>query len=101
MKFIKKYLKLFICIAAIILTIIVFFLSQRGSSLESGVLKKWLAASDGARAAAVRVLTASDLNTDMIVACVTKMAQLPESAEFAVSDAVRLCNMGIQLKENN
>lgn len=101
MKFIEKYFKLFVYVAVVIVSIVVFFLSQRGSVLESGTLKNWLAASDTARVAAVKVLTASSENADLISACVTKMAQLPDSAEFSVSDAVRLCGLAVQLKENN
>lgn len=101
MNFIKKYFKLFICVAVVIGTIIVFFLSQRSSTLESGTLKNWLAASDKSRIAAVKILTASEENVDLTTACVTKMAQLPDAAEFAISDAVRLCGLGAKLKENN
>lgn len=101
MQFIKKYLKLFIGIGVLVLGVVVFFMAQRTSELESGNLKKWLSVSNERRTTAVRVVNASDENVELIVACVNKMAMLPDSGEFMVSDAVRLCSMGIQLKENN
>ena len=38
---------------------------------------------------------------ELIVQCVDKMSTFNDSSEFAVRDAVKLCNMGIQLRENN
>ena len=100
MNFFKKYLKIFIGIAVLILAVIVFFFAQRSNDLESGTLKNWRAASTERRTAAAKILTASDQHLQLIVACVDKMATLPDSGEMAVRDAVSLCYTGIQLKEN-
>lgn len=101
MKFIKKYFKLFIGCSVLIMGIFVFLLAQRGGNLESGTLQNWKSASAIRRFTAVQVLNASDENIELIVSCVDKMSKLPNSADFVVSDAVRLCTMGIQLKTNN
>lgn len=101
MKFIKKYFKLFIGCSVLIMGIFVFLLAQRGGNLESGTLQKWKSAPIARRFTAVQVVNASDENTELIVSCVDKMSELPNSSDFAVSDAVRLCAMGIQLKANN
>ena len=37
---------------------------------------------------------------NLLVACVDKMARLPDSSEMAIRDAVSLCHTGIQLKDN-
>lgn len=100
MNFVKKWLKVFIGIAALIMVIIVAFFAMRSNDLEGGTLKNWRAASVDRRAAAARILTASDDNTELIVACVDKIATLPDSGEMAVRDAVSLCHTGVQLKQN-
>ncbi|MBO5705050.1 MAG: hypothetical protein J6R99_03475 [Alphaproteobacteria bacterium] len=100
MNFIKKYLKLFIGIGALILVLVVFFFAQRSSALEGGSLQEWRGASVDQRVSAAQILTGADTNIDLLVACIDKMATLPDSAEMAVRDAASLCQTGIQLKEN-
>ena len=100
MNFIKKYFKIFIGAAALILVAVVFFFSQRGTALETGVLKNWRGATMERRVAAVQILTGADKNIDLLVGCVDKMATLPDSGEMSVRDAAALCYTGMQLKEN-
>lgn len=100
MQFIKKYLKFIIGVCVLILVIVLFFMAQRSNDLESGYIKDWRAASLERRTAAVKILVASDNNSELLVQCVDKIATLPESGEMAIRDAVSLCYTGIQLKEN-
>ncbi len=100
MNFVKRYFKIFIGVAALILTLLVFFFAQRSGSLETGVLKDWRAAAVERRVSAAQILTGADKDIDLLVACVDKMATLPDSGEMAVRDAASLCYTGIQLKEN-
>ena len=100
MNFIKKYFKIFIGVSALILVVVVFFFAQRSSTLETGTLKDWRAASIESRVSAAQILTGEDRNIDLLVACVNKMAELPESGDMFIRDAVSLCHTGIQLKEN-
>ncbi len=100
MKFIKKYMKILIGIAALILVFVVFVMTQRSENLETAALKKWPAASMERRLAAAKILTGSDENAELIVQCIDKIAAMPDSGEMAVRDAASLCYTGIQLKEN-
>lgn len=100
MNFIKKYFKIFIGIAVLILVIVVFFFAQRSSTLETGVLKDWRAANLDRRVAAAQILVGADENTSLLVECIDKMATLPDSGEMAIRDAASLCHTGMQLKEN-
>ncbi len=100
MNFIKKYLKLFIGGGVLILVLVVFFFAKHSSALETGSLQDWRAASIDRRVSAAQILTGSDSDVDLLVACVNKMASLPDSSEMTVRDAVSLCNTGIKLKEN-
>ncbi len=98
----RKNFKLIIGVAVLILAVCIFFAAQiKSESLENGNLQKWTASSMEKKASTVQVLTEDATNAELIVRCVDKMSTFEDSAEFAVRDAVKLCNMGIQLRENN
>lgn len=100
-KFIKKYLKFIIGICVLLGVVFVFVtMPRKSTSLETSTLKDWRAASMERRIAAAKILTATDANLELLVACVDKMATLPDSADMPVRDATELCFMGIKLKEN-
>lgn len=100
--FFKKYFKLIIGIAVLVLAVSVFFMLQyKTTTLEGGNLEKWTFGSIEAKVSTVQILTENSKNTDLIVQCVDKMATFNDSGDFAVRDAIKLCNMGIQLRENN
>lgn len=100
--FFKKNFKLIIGIAVLLLVICLFFMTQyKTTSLESADLQKWTESSVESKMSTVQILTENIENTELIVQCVDKMSTFNDSAEFAVRDAVKLCNMGIQLRENN
>lgn len=98
MNFTKKYFKIFIGIAVLMLVIIVFFFAQRSSTLETGALKDWRAAAIDRRVAAAQIMTGEADNIELLVSCIDKMATLPDSSEMAVRDAASLCHTGIKLK---
>ena len=101
-EFFKRNFKLIIGIAVLVLVVAIFFLTQsKSASLENGNLQKWTETSVERKVAAVQFLANDAKNTDLIVQCVDKMSTFNDAAEFAVRDAVKLCNMGIQLRENN
>ena len=102
MNFAKKSLKFAVGVSTLIISLFVFVAcSQRTESLERATLKAWSTASAERRAAAVRLLTRSEENTDILTQCVDKIASLPDSGDVMVRDAVSLCLMGIKVKENS
>lgn len=101
MNFLKKYLKFIIGIAVLIMALVVFACTMKTTdSLETGTLKDWQKAPIERRNAAMRIIVASDENIDILVACVDKIAKMPDATDKTVRDAATLCNTGIQLKAN-
>lgn len=101
MQFIKKYLKFIIGIAVLIMVLVVFACTMKTTdNLETGTLKDWQKASIERRTSAARIISASDKNLDIMVACVDKIAALPDAGEMTVRDTIALCYTGMQLKEN-
>ncbi|MCL1902202.1 MAG: hypothetical protein FWG18_01065 [Alphaproteobacteria bacterium] len=101
MNFIKTHTKFIIGILALALVVVVFFMSMRPQELESGDLRAWKSASESRRGAAIEILTGSNENIGIMVACVDKMATLPNSASVKIRDAASLCSVGFALRENN
>ena len=101
MNFIKSHIKLIIGILALGLAVFVFFMAMKSqNNLEESDLRAWLSASDTRRAAAVEILTGSSENSDLMVACISKMASLPDALKVKIRDAASLCAVGIALREN-
>lgn len=100
MKFIKKYFKILIGVAVLLLCMGIFFFAQRAGDLENGNMRAWLAASDERRVATVGILIGTDEHNELMVACLDKIAALADSDEMMVRDAASLCYTGIQLREN-
>ena len=97
MKFILKFT---LGIAVLVVAFFTFFYSQNSSTLEKGTLKHWLASSNDQRIATAKVALAGEDDVDLIVACVNKIASLPNSNEMDVTTAIVLCHTGNTVKEN-
>ncbi|MBO7642784.1 MAG: hypothetical protein J6S74_01475 [Alphaproteobacteria bacterium] len=96
----KSVLKLALGIAVLLVAIFVFFHTQSSSNLDKGSLKHWLASSNEQRIAAVKIAVAGEGDIDLIVACVNKIAAMPNSNEMDTQTAITLCHTGNLLKEN-
>lgn len=100
--FFKKHLKFIIGVAVLILVGSLFFTTQyKSTSLENANLQTWTTSPAENKLSTVQILTDNSGDAELIVSCVDKMSTFQDSGEFAVRDAVKLCNMGIQLRENN
>ena len=77
-----------------------FFFAQRSSTLETSTLKDWRSAPMDRRISAIQIMTGADNDIELLVACVDKMATLPDSGEMMVRDAASLCYTGNQLKQS-
>lgn len=100
MNFVKKYFKILIGAGVLVIALFVFAASLQSKDLSTGTLKSWASANNDERVATVRTLIGGDENIDIVVACVGKIATLPDSSEMTIADAARLCNMGMQLKQS-
>ena len=100
MSFIKNHLKFIVGIAVLILAASVFFVLMKSKNLEDGELRAWRAASESRRAAAVKILTGGEEHNEIMVACIDRIAEMPDSAKVKIKDAAALCYTGVMLKDN-
>ena len=100
MNFIKAHVKLTVGILALLLVAVIFAFGMKSANLENGELKDWASSSNDRRVAAVKILTGSDENSEIMVACLNRMAALPDASKMKVKDAASLCAVGVALKGN-
>lgn len=96
----KRTLKFILGIAVLVVVFFVFLFAQRSGNLTNGSLKHWLSASHDQRVATVKIAVAGDGDIDLVVACVNKMASLPDSGEMDIATAITLCHTASLVKEN-
>ena len=96
----KSVLKFVLGIAVLVSVFFIFFHTQNSKNLEKGTLKHWLSASNEQRVATAKVAVAGEGDIDLIVACVNKIASLPDSGEMDVNTAIVLCYTGNEIKDN-
>ena len=97
---VKKSLKFVIGVATLILAVVVFSCTMRSGELENGNLKAWRKASVDRRTAAAQMLVATDKDVNLLVACIDKMATIPDSGEMDVRTAASLGQTGIEINQN-
>ena len=100
MSFIKKYFKIFVGVAVLMMAIVVFLVSQRSGDLTNKNLDSWRSASLDSRVAAIQILTGGNGAIDGIVICVDKIATLEDAEKMSVRTAAALCHTGMQIKQN-
>lgn len=101
MKINKKYLKLLLGTAVLLLFGFIFFFLQKSSDLENAKMDRWTSASVERRNASIKILTDDDdVNKELMLQCMNKIASLPNSSEMSVRDSAALCYTGIKLKQN-
>ena len=96
----KRTLKFILGIAVLLAVFCVFLFAQRSGNLTNDSLKHWLSASHDQRVATVKIAVAGDGDIDLVVACVDKMASLPDSGEMDITTAITLCYTASIVKEN-
>lgn len=64
---------------------------------ENARMEKWLELNDSQRVSTVQHVIKDFDGNEILIKCVDKIAQLPNSNEMLIRDAIVLCNGGIQM----
>lgn len=94
---IKLIVKISIVVCVVSIFVILGFFVKPIHTFENYHMKKWLSLSEQDRVMTVqRVIPNSD-NQDLLINCITKIANLPDSNTMIIHDAAVLCYNGIKL----
>ena len=97
---IKRFIKIIIAVAIILLAFISGIFVKYSHTFENNNMTKWLTITDSQRISTLERIVKEPENQDLIIACVNKIAELPDSNEMIIRDAISLCYNGIKLNRN-
>lgn len=99
---IKLFVKILIVVLVLSIFVILGLFVKPMQTFENAHMKKWLLLSEQERITTIQRIVPNADNQDLLINCVTKIAELPNSNEMVVHDAIVLCYNGIKLNlENN
>ena len=95
---VKYVIKITIVCAFLFLFVTLGFCVKHTYTFENSSIKKWLVLSEQQRVATLKRII-PDINQDkeLLIQCITKIAQLPDSGTMDIRDGAALCYNGIKL----
>ena len=100
-KFIKRIMKITIaCSVVVVLIVLGFFVKNGYNTFENSGMEKWLSLTESQRIATLRRVVPNCDDNELLLKCVTRVAQLPDSDKMDIRDAIVICYNGIKLNEN-
>jgi len=96
-RLIKRILKITIASCVLLLLIILGFFVNHTYTFENSNMKKWLELSEEQQIKTVKRIVPNLKDEALLIQCVTKIAQLPDSEKMDIRDAVALCYNGIRI----
>jgi len=96
---IKMFIKILIVILVFAIFVVLGLFIKPIRTFENSHMKKWLSLSQQEKITTVQRIVPNTENQDLLIDCVTKIAELSNSNEMIVHDAVVLCYNGIKLNQ--
>lgn len=97
-KLIKRIIKIAIATVVLLSLILLGFFVKHNHNFENSDVNKWLVLSEDEQKSTVsRVIPDYDDSDDLLIQCVTKIANLPDSEKMSVRDAIVICYNGIKM----
>jgi len=100
-RLIKRILKVSIATVVLLVLVILGFFVNYTYTFENSDMKKWLELTDEQRTKTVKRVIPKLEDDALLIQCVTKIAELPDSEKMDIRDAVALCYNGIKINSIN
>ena len=94
---IKYIIKITIVCVLLFLFVALGFCVKHTYTFENSSLKKWQFLSEQHRIATLNRIVPNAQDSELLIQCVSKIAQLPDSETMDIRDATVLCYNGIKL----
>ncbi len=94
---IKRFIKISVASGLVMLFVFLGFFVKHKRSLENANMGKWIALTDTQRIETLQKIIPNIENQDLLLACMNKIATLPESSDMIIQSAASLCHAGIKL----
>ena len=96
---IKLFIKIAIVVSILFIIILLAFLVNHNHTYEKSNMKKWAEITTTQKIDTLRQSITNIEISDLLIACMDKIAELPNSNEMMVQNAASLCYNGIKLNE--
>ena len=94
---IKLIIKSTIVVTVLLVFVVLGIFIHPSRTFENAHMKKWLALSEFQQIETIERIIKDDTNQELLIKCVTKIANLPHSNEMLIRDAASLCYDGIKI----
>ena len=94
---IKLFIKISIVICVLFIFVVLGLFVKPGHTFENANMGKWLKLDRQQQIETVQLIIKTDESQELLLDCVTKIAELPKSDDMQIRDAVVLCYNGIKL----
>ena len=94
---IKRFIKISVASGLVALFVFLGFFVKHKQSFENSNMGKWPALSDSQRIETLQKIIPNIEDQDLLLACMNKIATLPESSNMIIQSAASLCHNGIKL----
>ncbi len=98
---IKLVIKISIVICVLSIFVGLVFFAQPIRTFEKSHMKKWLSLSEQERITTIQRIVPNAEQQDLLIDCITKIAELPDSNKMIIHDAAVLCYNGIKLNSQS
>lgn len=93
----KRFIKIGIAVGLLVVLIVLGVFVKSKQTFENSNTKKWLNLSPTQQIDTVHKVVSDVDDMDLLLDCVTKIANLPDSDTMDIRDAVALCYNGIKM----
>lgn len=101
LRLIKRFIKISIVVCILFIFIVLGFFVKPTHTFENASMKRWLKMTHDQQIATVEHVIKTPENQDLLLECITKIAELPQSGEMQIRDATVLCYNGIKLNSKS
>ena len=98
---IKLFIKASIIVAVLFIFVVLGIFVRPAATFENAHMKKWLVLDEQQRISTLNRVVKNADNQELLLQCVGKIANIPESNEMLIRDAITLCYGGIQMSAQN
>lgn len=94
---IKTFIKITIVVVVLLTFVVLGFFIKPNHNFENANMKKWATLNPEQKLNTVKNIVKDSESQDLLINCITKISELPDSENMQIRDATVLCYNGIKL----
>ena len=99
-KIIKRIIKISIAIAVAVILVFLGFFVKYNYTFENASMEKWRNLTTEQQINTLNRVVSDYDNEELLLQCVTKISQIPDSQKMDIRDAIVICYNGIKINQD-